>query len=158
MTLSAAEFTTAIREAFAFLGDAGYSVRTDATSGRGQDLNVRFANGTTFVDVHLEAVDYQILVRLGPMVDGDTALGFDLGFILLLRGIPAPAPRGSLSGARGVRRELDEFAQALQIGAGDLLAGDFSILPLVRAVIEERRKFALNLAVKRGHLGTSEAR
>ena len=117
-----------------------------------------YRNSSTFVNVHLERRDVQVVIHLGPLVNGSLPpYGHewrDLEALLFIRGVPSPARRGQLAAASDSarRRELQEYAAALRIAAADVLEGNFTVLALVDSIVRERAKFLREPQVKSGRL------
>jgi hypothetical protein len=153
-------FVTVARDVFRFLeAEFGCVLESAGDNADRMTANVIFKNETTFVDVHLERVDARIILYVGALankaVPPQGAGWFDLDFILYVRGIPFPSHRGRVDKVRsaaGRRRELEEYAAALQLGAHDVLNGDFAIFELVKAIHAERSKFLWEPQVKSGRL------
>jgi hypothetical protein len=153
-------FVEVARDVFSFL-EREYEASLDSA---GEDketgnADVRFANATTFVNIHLERRDFQLLVQIGAALDGQVPPygrnWFDLEFVLFARGIPYPTGRGRLTDIRGEtarRRELEEYAVALRLGADDVLKGHFEVLSVLESVRNERMKYQWLPEVKRGRL------
>lgn len=154
------DFVEVARDVFHFLEtDYGFALDQAGESDDRWTADVRFRNQTTFVDVNLERRDSQIMVFLGPLQDGEVpprpTHWFDLGFLLLVRGIPFPTHRGRLTkirNAAGRKRELEEWGVALRVAAGDVLQGDFEVLTLLNAIIRERQKYKWEPSVREGRL------
>lgn len=154
------DFLGVARDVFSFLEEDYECVFDRAEEKEATNsAHVLFRNRTTFVDIHLERRDSQIILYVGPLRDGEVpAPGlhwYDLGFLLFIRGIPSPTHGGQLNKIRGAaaeKRELEEFAVALRIGAKDVLKGDFAIFSLVEEVIRERGKYKWEPVVARGRL------
>jgi hypothetical protein len=154
------DFIEVVRQIFGFLHDE-YACVLDAggQNAAKTDEDVLFMNRTTFVNVHLERRDFQIIVYVGPLRDGKVPPRgrdwLDLEFLLFARGIPFPTHRGRLTEIRqeaGRRREAEEYAVALRLAADDLLKGNFEVVSLIQSIKEERRRFQSLPAVRRGRL------
>lgn len=154
------DFVEVARDVFRFLeNDYGFVLDPAGKSDDKWTADVRFKNETTFVDVNLERRDSQIILFVGPLHEGQVPPRprdwFDLGGLLLVRGIPFPTHRGRLTKIRngaGRKRELEEWGVALRIAAEDLLQGDFEVVPLLNGIIRERQKYKWEPSATRGRL------
>jgi hypothetical protein len=129
------EFTTAVREAFGYLG-AEFGFQEKEPPRDRLDVNpfmVWFASPTTLVQVEGINWGFAAQVLLGPANRDKRSDGVPLWVIMQLRrpGF-SREPRGQLGDVR-------TYAQALREVAGDVLRGDFAIFPSARSVLAAER-------------------
>ena len=128
------EFRDAVRSAFAFLEELGFSMTTVEQSG--PEVCAEFRNATTFVSVAVE-IGGRPWVTVGRLTRGETGEHYDLAFLLEERS--PGVGEWSKSGAKSedLRAILEHQAKALAAHGTDILNGDFTVFDRLRLRAEE---------------------